>query len=114
MRDYIHPDDLFNIIEKCLNLKRINAAFDAYSLKPVEKKEILEFFSSQYSLKYKTEKSMNYHTVTGHKSIYYSLYKKAGEIDYQPQFSSMDTIRIEAEYLFQKKTCKSISRQGKR
>lgn len=102
VRDYIHPDDLFALITKCLTFKQINTAVDAYSLEPAEKKEILDFFTSQYDLKYKIEKTMKYHNVTGHKSIYYSLYRKAEEMDYRPQFSSMDTLRQEAKYLLQR------------
>lgn len=102
VRDYIHPEDLFALIRTCLNSKRINTAFDAYSRRPVGKKEILEFFATQYNLKYKTEKSVKCLNVTGPKLVYYSLYRKAGELGYRPQFSSMETVKQEALRLLQR------------
>jgi nucleoside-diphosphate-sugar epimerase len=103
VRDYIHPDDLFALVKKCIALEGINTSFDAYSVKPAEKTEILEFFASRYNLKYKVEKTTGYDNVTGRKDIYYSLYKKAEEIGYQPMYSSMATLSREAEYLLQGK-----------
>ncbi len=100
-RDYIHPDDLFLLIKKCLARKKINVAIDAYSLRPAKKKEILEYFASRYGLKYAIEKSAGRPHVTGHKSVYYSLFKKAAELNYRPRFSSMVTIQQESAYLLQ-------------
>lgn len=99
VRDYIHPHDLYALVRYCLKLKKANMALDAYSLQPVEKTEILEFFSSQYNLKYVIDKTSDYKNVTGHKNIYYSLDRKARELGYEPGFSSMDTIRQEASYI---------------
>lgn len=104
VRDYIHPDDLFSLMIKCLSLERVNTAFDAYSLRPIEKWEALDFFSSRYNLKYEVEKSARYHNVTGHKNVYYSLYRKAGDLDYSPAFSSLDTLIGEAEHILQRQS----------
>jgi nucleoside-diphosphate-sugar epimerase len=101
VRDYIHPDDLFALIMKCLKIKRINTAIDAYSLRPVGKREILKFFSSRYNLTYKTVKTKKYRNVTGQKIVYYSTYKKAGNLGYKPRYSSMDTLKQEVQHLIQ-------------
>ena len=100
VRDYVHPDDLFSAIRKCIiESGKINAAFDVASAKPVTKREILDYFSSQYDLKYEMNQSLGYDSATGAKNIYCSNYNKAQEIGYQPKFSSLETIKEEAEYI---------------
>jgi len=91
VRDYVHPEDLFSFILKCIDTGKINTAFDIYSKKPVQKEEILEYFSSKYGLVYQLDQSFEYHSATGSKDIYYSTYNNASELGYEPKFSSMDT-----------------------
>jgi nucleoside-diphosphate-sugar epimerase len=112
VRDYIHPEDLFALIVLCLNLDKTNAAFDAYSLEPVAKLDVLKSFSSHYNLKVKTENEKEYHTVTGQKRVYYSAYKKAEEIGYRPRYSSMNTLCMEGELLLQRQTAQKTARTG--
>lgn len=99
VRDYVHPEDLFSIIRKCIDVARINAAFDVTSAKPVEKRDILDYFSCQYGLKYEMRESLNQASPTGPKNIYCSKYPNAANIGYRPNFSSMDAIRQESEYI---------------
>ncbi|MEK9154605.1 MAG: NAD-dependent epimerase/dehydratase family protein [Patescibacteria group bacterium] len=99
IRDYVHPKDLFSIIKKCIEAKKINAAFDVISAKPVEKKEILDYFSREYGLKYKTISSLANTSATGSKNIYYSKYNNSSSIGYKPEFSSLDTIQQESKYI---------------
>lgn len=99
VRDYVHPDDLFSMIQKCLQTGKVNAAFDVTSAKPVEKREILEYFSSHYGLRYEMKPSLKNNSPTGVKKVYYSTYKNAAGIGYQPKFSSLDTIKEEAKYI---------------
>jgi len=102
VRDYIHPEDLFSIIRKCMGARKINAAFDVISTKPVEKKEILDYFSSEYGLKHKIARSLSHGSATGSKNIYCSKYKSAKSIGYKPSFSSMDAIKEESKYILNK------------
>jgi nucleoside-diphosphate-sugar epimerase len=102
IRDYIHPKDLFSIITKCIDAKKINVAFDVRSSKPVKKREILEYFSSKYSLKYKINKSLKHVSPTGLKDIYCSTYNNMACIGYKPTFSSMDVIKTESKYILKK------------
>ena len=97
VRDYVHPKDLFSIIRKCMAASKINEAFDVTSAKPVEKREILDFFSRKYGLKYKIDRSLNHVSATGSKNIYFSKYNKASRIGYKPKFSSMETIKKESK-----------------
>lgn len=99
VRDYVHPEDLFSIIRKCIDAKKINEAFDVISAKPVEKKEILDYFSQEYGLKYETKESFTHVSSTGSKNIYCSKYNRALEIGYKPKFVSMDTIKQESKYI---------------
>lgn len=102
VRDYVHPKDLFSAVKKCISAGKINAAFDARSAKPVSKKEILDYFSREYGLEYKTDKLLNYKSGTGFKNNYYSNYNNAISLGYEPVFSSMDAIKEESRYIIQK------------
>lgn len=99
VRDYVHPEDLFSIIRKCMDAGKINAAFDVVSEKPVEKREILDYFSFEYGLKYEMNQSLDHVSATGSKNIYCSKYNKALEIGYKPKFSSMYAIKEESKYI---------------
>lgn len=99
VRDYVHPQDLFSIIRKCIAAGKINTAFDVSSAKPVEKREILDYFSSVYGLKYKISQSLAHVSPTGSKDIYCSKDNSAAKIGYKPAFSSMDTIEQESRYI---------------
>lgn len=97
-RDYVNPNDLFALVEICTDRERINDVFDVYSLRPVSKFEILEYFSKDYGLEY-TVTNNNFLSVTGKKSNYYSDNKKAEKIGYMPKYMSIDTIKEETGYL---------------
>lgn len=97
VRDYVHPKDMMSLIEKCINKHPSNDVFDVYSLKPVTKFEILDYFSAQYGLKYIVKNNVNITTATGIKEHYYSNNKKAQEIGYIPQYPSMESIIQESK-----------------
>jgi len=99
VRDYLHPDDLFSMIQRCMDARTINAAFDAVSSKPIEKQEMLDYFSSVYGLKYQTRQSLGNWSATGSKRIYCSVSKAASKIGYHPTFSSLDAINDEAKHI---------------
>ncbi len=98
VRDYLHPDDLFSMIQRCMDAGTINAAFDAVSSKPIEKQEILDYFTSVYGLKYQTSPSFGNGSATGSKRMYCSMSKAASKIGYHPKFSSLDAIKDEARH----------------
>ena len=104
VRDYVHPKDLFSIIRKCIDAGNINEAFDVTSSKPVEKIEILDYFSSEYGLRYEISRSFSHVSPTGSKNIYCSNYNNAARIGYKPAFSSMDTIKEESKYIINNPT----------
>ncbi len=99
MRDYLHPLDLFEAIKKCVNIGKINAALDINSKKPVRKKEIMRYFSNKYGLKAKINKKTPFQSATGQKSFYFSKNLNASQIGYKPKFTSLETIKSEAEFI---------------
>jgi len=99
LRDYIHPQDLFLAIKKCIEIGKINGSFDINSKKPANKWEILGYFVSAYGLKYKIVPSLNFTSATGLKNKYYSAYNNATKLGFKPRFSSLDTIKEESKYI---------------
>ena len=99
VRDYLHPEDLFSMIVKCVHAGKINQAIDVNSSRPVAKQEILDYFTSEYGLKYQKRDFSENASATGAKSNYYSTCNRASQIGYVPQFSSMDTIKQEARFI---------------
>lgn len=114
VRDYLHPDDLFLMIIKCLNAGNINCAFDVSSSKPVEKREILEYFSTVYGLKYTIGEPLDTFSATGQKSCYCSTYNAAAGIGYIPVYSSMDTIKQESKAILDEFESVRPERQNRR
>lgn len=102
VRDYIHPDDLYSLILRCIQSGKINSAFDAVSLNPVEKQQILNYFSANYDFEYETNKNLNIVGPNGSKKNYYSNYNSAAIIGYKPIFCSMETIEQESKSILSK------------
>jgi len=96
VRDYIHPDDLFSLLLRCVEADHLNDAFDAVSAKPVDKLSILGYFETEHGLRYHITPSLRFGGPNGFKLIYCSVFNKAVNIGYKPTFSSMDAIAQEA------------------
>lgn len=92
IRDYIHPKDLVNLVELCIQKHYINEVMDVYSLNPISKFEMLEYFTFNHGLKVDIKSNGNVHSVTGSKSNYYSLNRNAENIGYYPKYNSLHSI----------------------
>ena len=90
VRDYIHPGDLAQLIYLSICQKK-NLTVDAYSAHPISKYEILEYVQSNFGLTFRYDDVSS--SATGEKSQYYSIYKEAKEIEYNPRFTSSDSIK---------------------
>lgn len=99
VRDYVHPEDLFSIVTRCIDIRVINDAFDVTSSKPVEKRELLDYFSARHGLKWSTCGSPGAGSPTGSKSVYCSNSRKAETIGYHPRFTSMETVAFESDHI---------------
>jgi nucleoside-diphosphate-sugar epimerase len=104
VRDYLHPEDLFAMIIRCIRAGKINQAIDVNSSRPVAKQEILDYFSSEYGLKYEKRCFSENASATGAKSKYYSTCNRASQIGYIPQFSSMEALKHEAGHILRRKS----------
>lgn len=99
IRDYLHPDDLFSMVHKVISKGRINAAFDVTSAKPVDKLEILDYFTTRYGLVSRVMTDAGASSPTGTKNIYCSASVNASAIGYKPGFTSLESLADEAGYL---------------
>lgn len=106
VRDYVSPYDFVSLVEKCIAQKTLNDAFDVYSLAPVEKQEILDYFCENYDLKLKIVDSTSFYSSqlrppgTANKNVFYSENKKATEkLGYSPTHTAMQTVIEESKCL---------------
>ncbi len=102
-RDYIHPEDLFSFLKKCIEKNPINDAFDLYSKKPIAKFELLDSLQDKYGLQYEIKPNSGFSSPTGLKKNYFSQSKKAEMLGYKPKYSSLDTISEELPYFLKNK-----------
>jgi len=105
VRDYIHPVDLFNLINAILTNPPSNQVLDCYTKSPIDKISLVELMSREFGLKYEfySEESLNIEAGVNNAAIqkndklnYYSLNKSAANLGYSPIYSSAEGIRIEA------------------
>jgi len=99
VRDYVHPEDLFTLVENCIALPGINDVYDVYSLRSVAKFELLGSFAAHFGLKYRVERDFTAVTATGNKDHYYSINQKAQQAGYQPRFESLECLIQETKTL---------------
>lgn len=99
VRDYIHPDDLFSMVLACLAADKANAAYDVISSEPVDKRQILKYFSSRYGLAYVVKNLASDDSPTGTKQLYYSENHNAEAVGYRARFTSMESLADGARHI---------------
>jgi len=99
VRDYIHPEDLISLIQICISKKALNDVFDVYSIKPVTKFELLDYFGQEYGLNYTISNTISIINVTGNKMNYYSTNRKAETIGYAPRYTSLEAVIQESKII---------------
>lgn len=99
VRDFVHPHDLFFLVEKCIQQNSINDVFDVYSKTPISKFDILDSISEKYGLKYVVKEDLEFSNATGTKKNYFSTSRKAEKIGYHPNYTSLETIMDEIQHL---------------
>lgn len=92
IRDYIHPKDLCKLLLLCIERRKLNTFFNAYSYEVVLKQELLDFFQNEYGLKYKFGIAENISNRTGSKIEYCSKNNNSYILGYIPEYTSMETI----------------------
>lgn len=97
VRDYLHPKDFCQLIERILDAPKHNGVFDCYSKSPITKVELLETMKKRFNLQYEVVAGLAAPVnATGTKPHYYSKNHAAAAIGYEPVYSSLDTIFAEA------------------
>ncbi|WP_152395462.1 NAD-dependent epimerase/dehydratase family protein [Paenibacillus guangzhouensis] len=99
IRDYIHPHDLNQLIERLINNPEVNDAFDVYSKCPISKFDLLNYFKDNHQLSYRIIEGDVKSSVTGNKDNYYSEFHKAQNVGFHPQYSSIESIDDEYKYI---------------
>ncbi|AIR06915.1 hypothetical protein JT31_20495 [Cedecea neteri] len=100
VRDYLHPEDFFQLIEALLNYEEhINTAVDCFSKMPIDKFELLKFCEHKYGLKWSEEKEKDIINATGSKNNYYSKNKLATKFGFEPRYSSLESVQLEIDAL---------------
>lgn len=97
VRDYVAPSDLADLVASVLEADPRNDVFDVYSASPVSKFEILEDFAQRYSLSYCIDADLDVSSATGAKFNYYSTNRRAAQLGYTPQYTSLEALRHEMD-----------------
>lgn len=112
IRDYTIADDLFVLIEKCIarhdNMIGFNDVFDVYSKEPVSKIKLMDYFKDKFGLEYEIKNpdltTGQESSPTGAKKEYYSKNKKAENLGFVPEYSSIEGVAKEIKALLEQKT----------
>jgi nucleoside-diphosphate-sugar epimerase len=95
VRDFIHPEDFYQLVAAILSAPATNETLDAYSKAPVDKCSLLKAIGETYELRYETTQATTSVTATGNKAHYYSRNTKAAEFGYEPRWTSLDGVMLE-------------------
>lgn len=99
VRDYVHPDDLGDLIELCRKQPRINRAIDVYSAAPCRKSEILALFQREFNLQFVFSGQDS--SPNGVCDVYCSDYQWAASLGYAPRYNSLAGLRREMRQALQ-------------
>ncbi len=104
MRDYVHPDDLFRLVDLSLDGERRNMAVDVYSQAAAGKFALLDILRAEFGLEYGLVEQVGSDTATGTKKKYFSLnHHEAQYLGYQPLHSSIEAVRVEMRELLMRR-----------
>ena len=94
VRDFLHPQDFFQLVRCLLDAPPYNGPVDCYSLGAVDKRTLLKAMHEHFGLRYEITEPGSKVAVnaTGAKPHYYSLNHKAEEFGYRPRYSSLDGV----------------------
>ena len=96
-RDYVHPEDLCDLIELCAASRPLNRAFDVYSQRPITKFELLDTLGGMFGLQWHVAVDGVVESAASMKFAYYSINHDAETIGYQPQYSATEAVVSELE-----------------
>lgn len=92
VRDFLHPDDFYQMCGALLLSPAANMAVDCYTRAPIEKPHLLAAMKEAFGLRYETTQSNAGVDATGSKPHYYSLNRRAEDFGYAPNMTSLEGI----------------------
>lgn len=99
IRDYIGPDDFYNLIMSLIMYGELNDSIDCFTKLPIDKFSMLDMLKKEFGLNYLIEDSEIGLNATGFKDNYYSKNFKAEKYGYKPFYTSAETIKKEFELI---------------
>jgi len=92
-RDFVHPEDLSNLIELCGRNLPLNRGIDVYSREPVSRETVLRRFAKEFGLKYRAVDDGTLGNPANKKTArYYSSDRWAAGIGYAPKYSAEEAV----------------------
>ncbi len=95
VRDFLHPSDFHQLVEKVLAGPAGNLALDCYSAAATSKDALLKCMAEQFGLRYEVVGSAGVNA-TGSKANYYSTNHRAHGLGYVPAYTSLEGVVKEA------------------
>jgi nucleoside-diphosphate-sugar epimerase len=92
VRDFLHPDDFYQLCRALLSASATNTVVDCYSRAPVDKPTLLAAMQEAFGLQYETTLATVGINATGNKPHYYSLNRRAEDFGYKPSLTSLEGI----------------------
>ncbi|MGR2682364.1 NAD-dependent epimerase/dehydratase family protein [Chromobacterium haemolyticum] len=101
VRDYLHPADFHQLVERVLEAPPANTGIDCYTAAPVDKPALLQALNERFGLRYEIAPPSSGVAInaTGAKPHYYSLSRKAEIFGYVPAYCSLSGVLEEAAAL---------------
>ena len=97
VRDFLHLDDFYQLIQSMLQAGVINMPVDCYTKAPVDKLSLLSAMQREFGLHYDIVNQTVGVNATGSKLNFYSLNTRAADFGYEPSKSSLECILLESE-----------------
>ncbi|MBO1550553.1 NAD-dependent epimerase/dehydratase family protein [Yersinia pseudotuberculosis] len=96
VRDFIHPDDFYQLVCSVLFNDIKSCVLDCYSAEPITKKELILLMHDEFGMEYNIKKNSKLISTSASKVFYYSKNKSAGGLlGYIPRYTSKESIVME-------------------
>ena len=99
VRDFIGPDDFYQLVNAILTSPATNDVVDSYSKAPIDKTALLVAMQAQFGLQYELVQAITGVNATGSKPHYYSLNRHAEIFGYVPALTSLMSIEKEVKMI---------------
>ncbi len=102
VRDFLHPADFYQLISVLLVAPATNTVVDGYSKAPIDKPTLLAVMQEKFGLQYEILQAAVSINATGGKPHYYSLNTRAANFEFQPTWTSLESIVKEMQIILQR------------